>query len=110
MASLYVAPSFGDGVLASSEAISLLNIMSLFLILDSSLFDSSLTLNAVSKALIDDAATTAVVMMVGIISWFVQRVIVQPITGVLEKMNNADLNTIVHDGRTDEIGELTLAL
>ena len=65
MASLYVAPSFGDGVLASSEAISLLNIMSLFLILDSSLFDSSLTLNAVSKALIDDAATTAVVMMVG---------------------------------------------
>ncbi|MBP6671695.1 MAG: Cache 3/Cache 2 fusion domain-containing protein [Bacteroidetes bacterium] len=48
-------------------------------------------------------------VLLGIIRSFFNRLIVAPIRSIVEKMNNADLNTLLHDDRKDEIGGLTSA-
>ena len=48
-------------------------------------------------------------ILLAIIRTFFTRLIVAPIRTIVEKMNNADLNTLLHDDRKDEIGSLTNA-
>lgn len=48
-------------------------------------------------------------LLLAIIRTFFTRLIVAPIRSIVEKMNNADLNTLLHDDRNDEIGWLTHA-
>jgi methyl-accepting chemotaxis protein len=54
-------------------------------------------------------AFVVVALLIGIIFVLIRRIVLHPLTEVIGKMDNADLNTALNSNRTDEIGSLQIA-